>query len=71
MYGKCFGIKKPRCIKCNFGKVKTWDNSIEYFYIEGWYVDFDGKELGEALTAFGILKFCGTKWINSLKAFPF
>lgn len=69
VYGKCFGTKKPRCIKCDFGEVKTRDNGIEYFYIEGRYVDFNGKELGEALTAFGISKFRGIKRINSLEAF--
>ena len=40
-----------------------------YFYIRGRYVDFDGKVFGEVLIDIGILKFRGSKPINSLDVF--
>lgn len=71
VYGKCLGTKKPRCIKYDFGEEKSVDDDHEYFYIEGRYLDFNGKLFGEALTALGISKFRGAKPINSLEAYPF
>src|ERR1700731_4466981 len=41
-YATCSGTKKPRCIKYDFGEEKTV-NSVEYFHIEGRYLDFDGE----------------------------
>jgi hypothetical protein len=39
---------------------KTSDDGTEYFHIEGRYLDFDGKDFGQASTALGISKFRGT-----------
>jgi hypothetical protein len=49
---------------------KTLDDDTEYFHIEGRYLDFDGKDFGQASTALGISKFRGTKYIDSLDAVP-
>jgi hypothetical protein len=45
-------------------------NGTEYFHIEGRYLDFDGKVFGEVPIEIGILKFRGSKPINSLDVFP-
>jgi hypothetical protein len=41
-----------------------------YFHIKGRYVDFNGKVFGEVPIDTGILKFRGSKPINSLDVFP-
>lgn len=46
------------------------DNGVKYFYLECHYVDFDCKEFGETSIEIAILKFLGTKMIDSLNAFP-
>ncbi|KAH6675957.1 hypothetical protein B0J14DRAFT_478246, partial [Halenospora varia] len=69
-YTTCHGTKKPRCIKYDFGEEKTMSDGTEYFHIEGRYLDFDGKVFGEASVATGIVKFRGSKPINSLDVFP-
>lgn len=46
------------------------DNGVEYFHLECHYVDFDGKAFGETSIELAILKFRGTKRIDSLDAFP-
>ena len=43
---------------------------VEYFYIKGSYLDFDGKILGKVSIEMAILKFIGSKPINLLEAFP-
>lgn len=70
VYGTCFGTEKPRCIVFDFEEVRKLDDGTEYFHIEGRYLDFDGKDFGEASTALGIVKLRGTKRIDSLEAFP-
>jgi hypothetical protein len=41
-------------------QAKTSDGDTEYLHIEGRYLDFDGKDFGQASTALGISKFRGT-----------
>lgn len=41
-----------------------------YFHIKGRYVDFNGKVFGKVPINTGILKFRGSKPINSLDIFP-
>jgi Domain of unknown function (DUF7025) len=43
---------------------------IEYFHIKESYLDFDGKVLGKAPIETAILKFSGSRPINSLEVFP-
>jgi hypothetical protein len=69
-YTTCPGTKKPRCIKYDFGEERTTSDGVEYFHIGGRYVDFDGKVFGEVSIQTGILKFRGSKPINSLDVFP-
>lgn len=69
VYTTCFGTGKPRCVKYDFGEERTTNNGVEYFHLECRYVDFDGKVFGEASIELAILKFRGTKRINSLDAF--
>lgn len=67
---KCPGTDKPRCIKYSFGERRFIKLDREYFHIEGCYLDFDERQLGEAITALGIYSFQGVKRINSLDVFP-
>jgi hypothetical protein len=69
-YTTCPGTKKPRYIKYDFGKERTTSNRVAYFHIRGRYMDFDGKMFGEVPINTGILKFRGSKPINSLDIFP-
>jgi hypothetical protein len=69
-YTTCPGTKKPRCIKYDFGEERTTSDEVAYFYIKGRYVDFDGRVFGEVSMDMGILKFRGSKPINSLDIFP-
>ena len=70
LYTTCQGIEKPRCIKYETGIEETTMTGVEYFYIKGSYLDFDGKILGKVSIETAILKFIGSKPINSLEAFP-
>ncbi|KAH8742368.1 hypothetical protein F5882DRAFT_313582, partial [Hyaloscypha sp. PMI_1271] len=45
-------------------------NRVIYFYIKGYYVDFNRKVFGKVPINIGILKFRGLKPINSLNVFP-
>lgn len=45
-------------------------NGVEYFHIEGCYLDFDGEVFGEIPVEAGISKFYGAKPINALDLFP-
>jgi hypothetical protein len=71
VYGNCFGTKKPRCIIFDSGEIRKLDDGTEYFHIRGRYLDFNGKDFGEAYTVLGIITFSGAKRIDSLEAFPF
>ena len=69
VYGTCLGSQKPRCVIFDYEEVELFD-CTEYFHIEGRYLDFDGKNFGQASTALGIFKFRGTKCVDKLEAFP-
>lgn len=69
-YTTCPRTKKPRCIKYDFGEKKTTSDGTKYFHIRERYVDFDGKEFSKVSIQTGILKFRGSKPINSLDVFP-
>ncbi|KAG0647501.1 ATPase family AAA domain-containing 3B [Hyphodiscus hymeniophilus] len=69
-YTTCPGTKKPRCIRYDFGEERPTADGMEYFHIRGRYVDFDGEVFGEVPIDMGILKFRGSKPINSLDIFP-
>jgi hypothetical protein len=57
VYRKCYGTDKRRCMRFNSGEVKKDDKGDEYFRVEGWYLDFDGKTFGKAVTAASIWMF--------------
>jgi hypothetical protein len=42
---------------------------VVYFYIKGYYVDFNRKVFSEVLISISILKFCRLTPINSLNIF--
>jgi hypothetical protein len=65
----CSSTKKPRCIKYDFGEEKTV-NGVEYFHIEGRYLDFNEEVFGETPVAARISKFHRAKPINALDLFP-
>jgi hypothetical protein len=44
-------------------------NRVVYFYIKGYYVDFNRKVFSKVLINTGILKFRSLKPINSLNIF--
>jgi hypothetical protein len=70
VYTTCQGTEKPRCIKYESAAEETTTTGVEYFHIKGSYLDFDGKILGKVPIETAILKFSGSKPINSLEAFP-
>ncbi|ELR04587.1 hypothetical protein GMDG_06869 [Pseudogymnoascus destructans 20631-21] len=70
VYTKCFGTGKPRCVKYDFGEERKTNSGVKYFHIEGRYLDFDGKVLGEAVIHLSIEKFRGAKRIDTLEVFP-
>ena len=70
VYGECFGTKKPRCIVFESGDVKILEDGTAYFHIRGRYLDYNGRDFGEALTALSIIEFSGAKRIDNLGAFP-
>lgn len=69
-YTTCPGTKKQRCIKYDFGEERSTADGVVYFHIKGRYIDFDGKVFGEVPVDTGILKYRGSKPINSLDVFP-
>ncbi|RDL41313.1 uncharacterized protein BP5553_01292 [Venustampulla echinocandica] len=70
VYTTCPGTEKPRCIKYESAAEETTQSGVEYFHIKGSYLDFDGKILGKVPIETAILKFAGSKPVNSLEAFP-
>ncbi|KAL5344673.1 hypothetical protein ACLOAV_010365 [Pseudogymnoascus australis] len=70
VYTTCFGTGKPRCVKYDFGEERKTNSGVKYFHMEGRYLDFDGKVLGEAVIHLSIEKFRGAKRIDTLEVFP-
>ena len=50
VYRKCYSTNKRRYIRFNSGEVKKDNKGDKYFRVKGWYLDFDGKTFGKALT---------------------
>ncbi|KAJ5291520.1 hypothetical protein N7478_000771 [Penicillium angulare] len=69
VFTKCLGTGKPRCVVFDAGEEFTRDG-VTYYKLETRYFDHDGEKFGEAGMALGILKFRGSKPIESLDAFP-
>ncbi|KAF2177301.1 hypothetical protein K469DRAFT_742614, partial [Zopfia rhizophila CBS 207.26] len=57
IYTTCRGTSVSRCFKYNYKEEKTELNSSKFFCIDGRYIDFDGKMLGEANIRCSIPKF--------------
>jgi hypothetical protein len=70
VYTTCLGSKRPRCVIYDSAEERKTKSGFEYFYMACRYLDFDGKVFGEASTNIVIPRFCGTKRINALEAFP-
>jgi hypothetical protein len=70
VYTTCFGTKKPRCVTYDSAKEKTTRLKKKYLSIDCRFFDFDSKTFSKASIKLVILKFRGTKRINTLLAFP-
>jgi hypothetical protein len=64
-----FSTGQPQYVRYKFGEEKTMKGRVKYFHIKTYYLDFDGKVFGEALSKHAIEKFCGAKQITALKMF--
>ena len=71
MYTTCFGTDKSRCVRYDFDEERTTNNEMKYFHLKCRYENFDGKVFEEIFVELIVLKFRGTKRINSLDAFTF
>ncbi|KAJ5654994.1 ATPaseAAA-typecore [Penicillium lividum] len=69
VFTTCLGTEKPRCVVFDAGEEITRDG-VTYYKLEARYLDHDGEKFGEAGVILGILKFRGSKPIESLDAFP-
>lgn len=69
VFTTCLGTGKPRCVIFDAGEEITRDG-VTYYKLEARYFDHDGERFGEAGVILGILKFRGSKPIESLDAFP-
>jgi hypothetical protein len=49
VYSICAGTQAGRCLKYTHGEEIVELNGSAYFRIEGRYLDFDGKRIGEAI----------------------
>jgi hypothetical protein len=49
-------MPRHRCIRFEFGEVRTLNSGEEYLHIDGWYWDYN-RHLGKAKTALSIFKF--------------
>lgn len=69
VYTNCLGTEKPRCVVFDAGEEVTREG-VTYYKLESRYLDHDGKMFGEAGVILGVLKFRGSKPIETLDAFP-
>ncbi|OAT08034.1 hypothetical protein BDBG_04031 [Blastomyces gilchristii SLH14081] len=69
VFTTCNSSEKPRCIKYDFDIEKIMMQSVEYFEVNGCYLDFDSKVFGEATETMIIKKFYEAKQIKNLSAF--
>jgi len=65
VYTTCFGTGMSRCVKYCFSEDRTMDNGMEYFHLEYHCANFDGKAFGETPIELAVLKFRGTRRIDS------
>lgn len=70
IYTECKGTGVSRCFILNYVEERRDANKSKYFFIEGRYIDYDGKSFGEATIIIEIDYFRGTKSIDHLKAYP-
>jgi hypothetical protein len=69
VYTTCFGTNKPRCVVLDAGE-EVMHDGITYYKLECRYLDYDGDKFGEAGVILGIMKFRGSKPVETLEAFP-
>jgi len=70
VYTTCPGTGAPRCVLYNHCEERTEMDGSRYMYVEGRYLNSDGKALGEATTSIKIPIFRGAKRIQHLPAYP-
>ena len=70
VYTTCFGTSKPRCVKYDSAEEKASITGTKYYSLGCRYLDFNGEVFGEVSIELKIMKFRGTKRINTLEAFP-
>ncbi|KAJ5808882.1 ATPase AAA-type core [Penicillium riverlandense] len=69
VYTTCFGTGEPRCVVFDAGE-ETTEDDIPFFKLECRFLDYDGAKFGETGIFLRILKFRGSKPIETLEAFP-
>ncbi|KAK0637179.1 P-loop containing nucleoside triphosphate hydrolase protein [Bombardia bombarda] len=70
VYTTCQGTGASRCALYNLCEERVDMDGSKYMYIEGRYLNSDGKSLGEATTGIKIPIFRGAKRIQHLQAYP-
>lgn len=70
LYVVCAGSNEPRCLKMDWGEIRSSMQRGKFFYMDCHYVDYDGKSFGEANAVLEIDQFRGTRRIDSLPVFP-
>lgn len=70
IYTICPGTEQPMCVRLSAGIEKRPSNRPDHYALECRYFDYDGKIFGEASDTIEIVKFRGTKKINTLGAYP-
>lgn len=71
VYSICAGTHAGRCLRYIDGEETVDPNGSSYFRVEGRYLDFDGKRIGEAIGWTKIDKLRGTSRISALATYPF
>lgn len=69
VYTTCRGSGKPRAVIFDAGEENINDDQV-YYQLECRFIDYDGKQFGEAGVVLSIVKFRGARSIDSLAAFP-
>jgi hypothetical protein len=70
VYTTCQGTGASRCVLYNHCEERAEMDGSKYTYIEGRYLNSDGKSLGEATAGIKIPIFRGTRRIEHLQAYP-
>jgi hypothetical protein len=69
VYTTCFGTSEPRCVVFDAGEETTEDDGA-FFKLECRFLDYYGAKFGETGVFLRIMKFRGSKPIETLEAFP-